>query len=623
MNKVTLAIYIAILMTLNASSRCSCEQSHRPRSSLKISPGNTTYYISPAHGDDENSGLKADLAWRTFSHINDLRLSAGDRLEIISPGSFDQTLRITGTATAEDPVEISFVPGRYDFYPTKAHRRTYNISNTNGDPDTPKAIGILLDGARHVEVSGPGARIFYRGKMIEVCIDSCEDVTISDLHFDYHRPTVSEFRVAAVEDGYVDLEIHKDSQYTIEDGRIVWQGEGWSYETGLGQELDPDTNEVRRMPDPLKGLTLEQIKPFLIRGRGKHRMKPRHIYQLRNTFRDCAGVFTRRSRDITWRNVHFRFMHGMGLVNQFSENLTFDRVVIAPDKASGRTTAAWADCIQASGCKGRLLVKGCIFSGAHDDAINIHGTHLRIIEQVSERQIKVRFMHAQTFGFLAFNPGDDITFVRWDSLETYSPNRIKDAKLLNPKELLLTLEEPVPHDLRQNDAVENVTWTPQVEIRGCDVSRIPTRGFLITTRRKVLVEDNKFHRTHMSAILLENDAKGWFESGCIRDMIIRGNTFVNCAEPVININPQNSVANDSVHQNIRIEDNDFVLRGTTIVRGKSTKYLSITGNKAYSQRQLSDDSSIKISDCSEVKMERNRYLPLSEWANILVGEAYE
>lgn len=615
MNKVALTIYIATCMTFGAASRCSSEESYPPGRFRKTSPGNTTYYIDPVDGDDDNSGLRADLAWRTFSHINQLRLSAGDRVEITWPGSFDQTLMVTGAGTAKAPVEISFAPGRYDFYPANAHRRKYNISNTNDDPDTPKAIGILLDGAKHFKVSGPGARIFYRGKMIEVCIDSCENISISDLHFDYHRPTVSEFRVAAVGDGYVDLEIHKDSQYTIENGHIIWKGEGWSYNTGLGQELDPDTNEVRRMRDPLKGLTFEQIRPFLVRGRGKHRMKPRHIYQLRTTFRDCAGAFTRRSRDITWKNVHFKFMHGMGLVNQFSENLTFDTVTIAPDKASGRTTAAWADCIQASGCKGRLLVKNCVFSGAHDDAINIHGTHLRVVEQVSDKQIKVRFMHPQTFGFPAFNPGDDITFVRWDSLKTYSPNKIKDANLLNPMELLLTLEKPVPPDLKENDVVENVTWTPQVEIRGCDVSRIPTRGFLITTRRKVLVEDNKFHRTHMSAILLEDDAKGWFESGCIRDMTIRENTFVNCAEPVININPQNSVANDSVHQNIRIEDNDFVLRVTTTVRGKSTKCLSITGNTTYSQRQLSDGLAIQISDCSDVKMEKNRYLPLSEWVN--------
>lgn len=45
----------------------------------------------------------------------------------------------------------------------------------------------------------------------------------------------------------------------------------------------------------------------------------------------------------------------------------------------------------------------CLFSGAHDDAINLHGTHLRVTETFPERrEIKVRFIHHQTVGFPAF-----------------------------------------------------------------------------------------------------------------------------------------------------------------------------------------------------------------------------
>ena len=615
MNKTALTTYIVAYVTLGAAW-ADCSQDMYPSGkSRKLSPGNTTYYIDPAGGNDNNSGLKHKLAWRTFSHINQLRLSAGDRVKITSPGSFDQTLILMGAGTAKAPVEITFAPGSYEFYPARAHKRKYHISNTNGDPDTSKAIGILLEGAKHFNISGPGASIFYRGKMIEVCIDSCRNISISDLHFDYHRPTVSEFRVAATGDGYIDLEIHKDSQYTIENGQITWRGEGWSYKTGLAQELDLFTNEVRRRRDPLKAMKMEEIKPFLVRARGKHNMKPQRVYQIRNTLRDCAGVFTRRSSNITWKNIKFKFLHGMGLVNQFSENLTFDTVTIAPDRASGRTTAAWADCIQVSGCKGKLLVKNCLFSGAHDDAINIHGTYLRVVERISDKQIKVRFMHPQTFGFMAFNPGDEIEFVAWDSLKTYGPNRIEDPQLINPKELLLTLDKPVPLEFKQNDVVENVTWTPEVEIRSCTVSRIPTRGFLITTRRKVLVEENQFVKTHMSAILLGGDARGWYESGCVRDLTIRKNRFIHCAEPVININPQNTVPNNSVHQNIRIEDNQFILRSAAMVRAKSTKGLSITGNTIYSERESNDGLAIQTNGCSDVKTEKNRYLPLSEWAN--------
>ena len=160
--------------------------------------------------------------------------------------------------------------------------------------------------------------------------------------------------------------------------------------------------------------------------------------------------------------------------------------------------------------------------------------------------------------------------------------------------------------------MENVTWTPEVEIRGCRVSRIPTRGFLITTRRRVLVEDNELLNTHMSAILLEDDARGWYESGCVRDMTIRGNRFIRCGEPVIHINPRNTVANDSVHRNIRIENNEFVLRGATSVKAKSTQGLQVIGNRIYSDRQADDDSSIQTIDCADVLIENNMHLPSSQ-----------
>ena len=595
---------VAIILIM-CSTLCSAAE-------RAMSPGQASYYINPAGGSDTHTGLTEEQPWKTFAPINRLTLAAGDRVNIIAPGSFDQTLTITGSGTAKKPIVVHFVPGRYDFYPTKALRRKYHISNTNDDPGGEKAIGMLFDGAKHVKVSGAGARIVYRGKMIEVCIDGCENIAISELAFDYHRPTVSEFWPTAIEKGHVDIEVHKDSKYEIKNGRIKWIGEGWHYNTGLAQELDLESNEIWRCGDPLRGLRLEEVRPFHLRGKGRNSMKLGRVYQIRQTRRDCAGTFTRRSKDILWKDVQFNFLHGMGLVNQFSENLTFDGVAIAPEKESGRTCSAWADGIQVSGCRGKLVVKDCTFSGSHDDAINIHGTHLRVHERISEKQIRVGFMHHQTYGFMAFNPGDEITFVHYDSLETYGPNKVTAAVLKTPKEMVLTLEKPVPAEFRRNDAVENVTWTPEVEISGCKVMRIPTRGFLITTRRKVVVKENEFHKTYMSAILLEDDAKGWYESGTVRDMTIHDNLFLSCGEPVININPQNNVRNNSVHQNIRITDNKFVLRGNNMVKGKSTKNLKITGNTVYAKQTLTDQQAIKTTDCTEVRTENNQYFPLGE-----------
>ena len=132
------------------------------------------------------------------------------------------------------------------FFPDNVYRERYYISNTNGSPDSLKAVGILLKHAKNFKISGAGAEIVYRGKMIEVCIDSCENISISDLHFDYHRPTVSEFKVVEVGEDYVDLQIHKDSNYKIENGNIIWFGEGWTFTTPiLAQELNL---EICRQP---------------------------------------------------------------------------------------------------------------------------------------------------------------------------------------------------------------------------------------------------------------------------------------------------------------------------------------------------------------------------------------
>ena len=57
------------------------------------------------------------------------------------------------------------------------------------------------------------------------------------------------------------------------------------------------------------------------------------------------------------------------------------------------------------------------FSGSHDDTFNIHGTHLRIVEvNEAEQKIKVRFMHSQSWGFQAFEAGDEIEFINGSTL---------------------------------------------------------------------------------------------------------------------------------------------------------------------------------------------------------------
>ena len=572
----------------------------------KPSPGHTRYFLDPVHGDNQHSGRSPGEAWRGFAPLNALALAPGDRVEVTTPGAFDDTPVLSGGGTAADPVIIRFAPGRYDFRPDAAWRGTLAISNSNDAPAAPKPAALVLQDASHIRLLGNRSSFFVHGRMIEVLLQRCNDLSFAGLTFDYHRPLVSEFTVARLAADHADVRIPACFTHIFENGRLIWTGEGWrSAGTALNQECDPSDSLRcwRRGSGPLNAITRAEPLPpdgarlFFTTNPG---LTEGHVIQFRETVRDIAGGFIERCNGIRWKNCAFRSLGGMGIVHQFSSDLSYDQVEIAPSPDSGRTTAAWADMLHFSGCRGSILIDHCRFSGSHDDPVNVHGTHLRITGRPEPGCLRVRFMHPQTFGFPAFQAGDDVGFVNHQTLLPYATNRIASAEMAGDREMLLRFTQAPPETIGDQDVLENISWTPSVTIRGCHVSCDSCRGFLITTRKPVIIEDNTFVRTGMSAILIADDANSWFESGPVRDVTIRRNRFLRCAEPVILIAPENHRDAGPVHHDIRILDNQFELTGNTAVSAKSTDGLTITGNR-FSTPTLP----IRQDTCTRVVIERN------------------
>ena len=312
-------------------------------------------------------------------------------------------------------------------------------------------------------------------------------------------------------------------------------------------------------------------------------------------------------------------MHGLGFVSQFCENIQFDSLIVKPKENSGRTCSAWADILHFSGCKGEILVTNSYLSATHDDPINVHGTHLRIVDEISEQKIKVRFMHPQTYGFDAFFEGDSIEFISAKNLLPYSKNKILQVKNLNDKEFELTLIQAIPNNIQTNDVIENSTWTPDITIRNIKLLYTPTRGILVTTKGKVVIENSEFIKPVMSAILIADDAGSWFESGYVRDVTIRNNKFIDCASPVINIHPENiEIAEEyPVHKNIRIVNNQFKLDNNLLLSAKSTNNIKFTNNVIEVNKSLKVADILKFKECSNVEIEGNQI------KNTVVNNIYE
>ncbi|WP_339819437.1 right-handed parallel beta-helix repeat-containing protein [Paenibacillus sp. FSL R7-0216] len=503
-------------------------------------------------------------------------------------------LALEAAERAEGPVVLDVPCGRYHFYSQAAIRAPYHVTNTASEeelPDVTKTIGLLLKGQRHLTLRGNGALFLFHGKQTMLLIDSCEDVAIRDLHFDYAIPTVTEMTVKRCEqeEGWMEAEVHPDSSYEVKEGRLAWIGEDWRFRAGPMQLCDPVDNTTWRVDNWLERMTThtEEVRPGRLRfdfdGGLPEGMVPGRIVQMRDGLRDQVGVLVHESDGIAFSGCGLHFMHGLGMVGQFSENLVFEHLDLSPRAETGRTVAGFADFIHLSGCRGRIAIRDCRFAGAHDDAINVHGTYLRIVGRPAPNQLVVRFMHPQTYGLPAFRAGDEIGFVDADTLVTYGTGEVRDVRRLDPRELLLTLERPAPEEKGSRDVIENVTWSPEVEITGNHFARIPTRGVLASTRGSTLIRGNLFERMRMSAILVAADANSWFESGAVEDMVIEGNRFVSCggeACAAIMIAPENREAlpDKPVHRGIAVVDNHFESEGF-LLSAHSTKDLIFRGNE--------------------------------------------
>ena len=516
------------------------------------------------------------------------------------------------------PVTVRLSPGIYELDRSKSTQVLYHISNTTSeseDPDPTKHIGLYLHSLKNITIDGCGSTLQMNGEMTSFVLDRCEGIILKNLNIDYKHPTQTEVEVLEEGKDYLIVQVHPTSQYRIVDEQLEWYGDGWFFKNGIAQSYDRASNMTWRSWSPMENLIRAvELRPnvLYLQYKEKPQVGLHIVFQMRDSFRDEVSGFVNRSKNVQLENLNFYYLGNFGVVCQYSENVTFDRCNFAPRPDSGRTNAGFADFIQVSGCRGMIDIRNSRFSGAHDDPINIHGTHLRVTEFLSPNRLKVRFMHDQTFGFEAFFKGDDIELVDPLSLLAVEKAKVKEAKLVTPREMELTLSGPLsPEVIQRKDlVVENVLWIPEVRITNNYFERIPTRGILITTRRKSLIEGNTFYGMQMSGILVADDGLSWYESGPVHDLTIRRNTFFNCGEPIISIDPENREYKGAVHKNITIEENYFYMRknSSSVIRAKAVDGLVIRHNLIYTSDAEKNKESdfIQTRDCNEVSVEKNR-----------------
>jgi len=436
-------------------------------------------------------------------------------------------------AAKQDADRLVFPKGRYDFYPDQAFERYQFISNND---EGLKRIVFDLSGFRGFEIDGRGSAFLFHGYLSPVAVDRSRDIVLRNFSVDYARPFHSEGKILAVTNDYADLEIAPEYPYSVENGLLKFH----DGKSGKARTSYPVRGLLEF--DPVKRETAYQARDYwlgdeiLAQDLGNRRVRmlrkglkgtPGNIFVFGPNHRLVCGIAITDSRNVTVEDVTLYHCGGMGVIGQRSRDLFVRRVKVTPPPGKNRIVSLTADATHFVNCGGQVVLEDCLFELQKDDATNVHGIYVRIVERLAPDTVLVKLVHPQQFGFDFIAKGQTLELVKGPALVTYAHPVVKRVERLNKEYTRLTFAAPLPDSVAIGDALAATGDYAALTIRGCTIRGNRARGILLNSRGPTVVENNYFH-TAGAAILFEGDARFWYEQAGVSDCLIRNNVFDAC-----------------------------------------------------------------------------------------------
>lgn len=510
-------------------------------------------------------------------------------------------------------VTLLFEEGRYDFHMDGAFLKEYYISNH--DQPNPKPVGIALEDWDDLTLDGRGADFYFYGRMLPMSLLRSENTVLKNFSIDFAEPHITQVEVLSNGSDGMIFRVEPWSKACVgENTHLECYGEGWVNYPMTGIAFEADTRHVVYKTSDLWCPTNDtrqlDERTFHSPHWKDERLVPGTKIAMRNYERPAPGIFMSMDKDTRLENVTVHYAEGMGLLAQLCENISLHGFnVCLRGEEDKRCFTTQADATHFSACKGKIVSCNGLYEGMMDDAINVHGTYLKIVKRIDDKTVVGRYMHPQAYGFYWGGQGDKVQFVRSNTMEIF--DEVNEIAEITPydkdtvdgaKEFRIVFVNPLDEAINESEGfgIENLEWCPEVYFADNVIRNNRARGTLFSTPLKTVVERNVFDHTSGTAILLCGDCNGWFETGACRDVTIRENRFVNSltnlfqfTEAVISIYPEIPNLADQTKYfhggegfpGILIENNLFETFDRPIVFAKSIDGLTFRGNKV----QQNDD----------------------------------
>ncbi|MCM2374342.1 sulfatase-like hydrolase/transferase [Aporhodopirellula aestuarii] len=494
----------------------------------------------------------------------------------------------------EAGVTLVFPQGQYDFYPENAIEMYRAVANHDNGL---KRIGFPIFDCEDITIDGGGSTFMFHGRLVPVTIERTRGVALKNFTIDWVRSFHAEMTVVDRDESNKSFEVETDPKkypYTISGGELLFQRYGQDDPIGANMVFDPatrspifETNQYSVNSNRAKVTATGQNR-FRIENAVKRAPPVGSVlvaYGVHPTSRLCQAIHVTNSADVRLENVTIHDAGGMGLIVERTDNVTLDHLVVT--STEDRIVSTRADATHFIGCKGTIQLEDCLFEHMLDDGINVHGAYVKVAEYLGDREFLCEISHFQQWGLTFAEPGDKIALLSRTTILPFAETTVEDVKVLNEHRFVMTVAE-VPESMPEGPlSVENLTWYPDLIMRNNTIRENRARSVLVTTKGKVLIENNYFS-SQMHGILIEGDNNKWYESGAVEDVTIRNNVFDNIgyeataryplvASPLFTSDQHWGEAR--YHRNISFTGNTLKSFNGLIASAKSVQGLEISGNK--------------------------------------------
>ena len=236
-----------------------------------------------------------------------------------------------------------------------------------------------------------------------------------------------------------------------------------------------------------------------------------------------------------------------------------DLDIYVPDESKAML-ASNEDCIHIKQLSGKLVIENSNFHGIGDDALNIL-TMLGVVANVDGNKATVNAGGTQnSFAEGEFLAGETVEF--FDS----SCNSIGFAKV--KKHSGKTIEfDALPEGVKKGCYIQNVSTSPDVLVKNCTIGYGRARGVLLQAKNAV-VTGCTFKDLRLSAVLAAPDFTYWYEAGFADNLLVKGNTFINCTNTVkdrgfgvVNVTSSHDEVQNKAwlrgHKNVTVMENTY------------------------------------------------------------------